>query len=949
MSPTKDLSEAKQALLAKYMRGEQRTPAKQIDTIPRRSETGAAPLSFQQQYLWQQARLMPESLVYTECVTVHLPGPLDVAALEQSYNEIVRRHESWRTSFPLVDGQPVQHVHPPEWVGLPLIDLRHLPEAEREVEATRLMMEEAGSPFNLADGPLQRVMLVRLDDEQHRLCLALHHIIFDCFSLYQVLLPELRSLYEAYLNGGPLTLAELPVQYSDVAVWQRQRMQGSVLDEQLRYWNTQLADAPEPAAFPADRPRPAKPTYQGTMQRVTLAEKLTTGLREMSRREGVTLYSTMLAAFNTLLHRYTGQDDILLRADSAGRNRAEFQHMLGVFINMLVLRTAITDDLRFRDLLRREQQQVLETQSYQDVPFEYLLQQLQRGRTAQQGQPLFPVALTFEPPAVALPSGWFLTHKAASADTPTFDLSLVIEDRGNHLICHFQYNTEMFETATIEGMIAYWHALLESVANDPAQTIGQLMSLATGDVCLCSEEGHGRPQGATTLFLSGGEEHGRPQGATTLFLSGGEEHGRPQGATTPPSPSPVPTMTNVGDGSWGASVVSPYLPVHFQLIKLWEELLGVRPVGIGDNFFFLGGHSLLATRLVARIEQELGKQISLATLFAHPTIESLGRVLLGKEDVQAATPLVAVQSEGTKRPFFYLHGDFKNGAFYCLSLARDLGREQPFYTLEPPSVNGGPFPASVEEMAATDIQYIRTIQPEGPYLIGGFCNGALIAYEMARQLRNQGERVGLALLIDPMVVGDHRRMKRMIQAAGKMLRLNERRQLYWFLWLRHAYKYLLHGYRMIKYPHYRGLQAELNAGQVQVEGSFVAALKSLFELQCEHGVCGGTDGKKRGMVFPDAVFPAFEKLSHDWEGMFLWAAADYRPGSYDGTSTFFFFQDGKRRQKRWQREAEEKDREVEMFVLAGTHESCKNEHLHVLTRQIHWCLDRAEGTSGQDL
>ena len=922
MLPTKDLSEAKQALLAKYMRGEQRTPAKQTDIISRRAETGAAPLSFQQQYVWQLAQVMPDRPVYTECVTIHLPGPLDVPALEKSYNEIVRRHESWRTSFPLVDGQPVQQVHPPEWLTLPLIDLRNLPEAEREAEAARLTVEEAQRPFGLARGPLQRAMLVRREDEQHHLCLALHHIIFDCFSLYHVLLPELRSLYEAYLNGESSPLAELPIQYSDVALWQRQRMQGSVLEEQLQYWKTHLADAPEPATFSADHLRPARPTYRGAIQRVTLAEKLTTGLREMSRREGATLYSTMLAAFNTLLHRYSGQDDVLIRADSAGRNRAEFQHMLGVFINMLVLRTAITDNLSFRDLLRREQQQVLETQSYQDVPFEYLVQVLQAGRMVQQAQqqPLFPVALTFEPPAVALPSGWSLTHVAASADTPTFDLSLVIEDRRDYLICHFQYNTDLFEAITIEGMIAYWQALLESVVNDPAQTVRR-------------------------------------------------DDGRPQGATPPPSLSPVPTMTTAGNSSLQVAV-SPYLPVHFQLVRLWEELLGVRPVGIGDNFFFLGGHSLLATRLVAHIEQDFGKQISLATLFTHPTIESLAKVLLRKEDVQPATPLVTVQAEGTKRPFFYLHGDFKNGAFYCLSLARDLGNDQPFYALEPPAMNGSPFLASVEEMAAMNIEYMRTVQAEGPYLIGGFCNGALIACEMARQLRSQGEPVGLALLIDPMVVGDHRKIKRMIQATGKLLHRSQQSQLYWFLWLRHAYKYLLHGYRMIKYPHYRGLQAELNAEQVQAEGSVVAALKSLFELQCEYGLCG-KNGQKRSamdglrwsvlkqgvlkqaptgnMVFPDAVFPTFEKLSCDWEGMFLWSSADYRPGRYDGTSTFFFFQDGKRRQKQWQREAEAKDREVEMYVLAGTHESCKNEHLHELTRQIRLCLNKAEQNDGQDL
>lgn len=918
MLNTKDLSEAKRALLAKYMRGDLLKPATHTDSITRRTWEGPAPLSFGQQQLWLLAQLMPDTPVYTECVTIHLPGPLNRAILEQSYNEILRRHEAWRTSFPLVDGQPVQRVHLATSISLPLVDLRYLPEAEREAEALRLMAEDAQRPFDIANGPLQRATLVCLDDKQHKLFLTLHHIIFDCFSLYQILLPELRSLYEAFLKGEPSPLPELPIQHSDFAAWQRERMQGAMLAEQLHYWKKQLAGAPALLALPTDHPRPATPSYKGAIQQMTLSESLTGALREISRKEGVTLYTTLLASFNTLLYRYTGQDDILIRADSAGRNRAEFQHMLGVFINMLVLRTAITDDLSFSDLLQREQRNVLEMQTYQDVPFEYLVHELLAERKVQQN-PLFQVALTLEPPAVAHPSGWSLTHMAASAGTPTFDLSLIIEHRPESLICHFQYNTDLFDAVTIVQMAGYWQALLESIVRGPSQTVGQLLLLTP------------------TSFMI--------QDDPPLTSTGKADRRA--------LPTPDTSRHSVEE-----AFAVPYLPVHFQLIKIWEDMLDVRPIGIKDNFFFLGGNSLLAARLVAHMDQVFGKKISLATLFTHPTIESLAKVLPGREDIQPATPLVAVQAQGTKRPFFYLHGDFKSGAFYCLSLARDLGNDQPLYVLEPPAVDGSRFPSSLEEMASMNIQFMRTIQPEGPYLIGGFCNGALIAYEMARQLHRQGEPIDLLLLIDPMSVGDDRWVKRMVNATGNMLHMSQRQQLYWFLWLRHAYKYLLHFYRLVKYPHYRGLQAELNTEQVNAEGSIVAALKSLFELQCGQGVkhervhkqsvSDSKRGKshaallKIGSIFPDPLFPSFEKLSHDWEGLFLWSVADYVPDFYAGKSTFFFFEDGERRRKQWLKLAQAKDKEVGMYVLAGTHDTCKTDYLHDLTGQMRLCLDMAE-------
>src|SRR5438270_945113 len=282
MSNTRELSEAKRALLEKYLRGGYPQATTGADNIPRRIPGKPVPLSFGQQQLWLLDQLIPDTPVYNESVTVHMPGPLDVTALKQSLTEILKRHEAWRTSFPVVDGQPVQVINPAPQFTLPPVDLRQLPEAEREEEALRLATEDAQQPFDLVHGPLPRATLVRLADTDHRLFVTLHHIIFDGVTIYQVFLPELRTLYDAFLAGQPSPLADLPIQYADFAVWQREWLQGNVLADQLAYWKQQLAGAPAILELPTDRPRPSLPTYRGSIQSFGLSKSLSEALRALS-------------------------------------------------------------------------------------------------------------------------------------------------------------------------------------------------------------------------------------------------------------------------------------------------------------------------------------------------------------------------------------------------------------------------------------------------------------------------------------------------------------------------------------------------------------------------------------------------------------------------------------------------------------------------------------------
>ena len=321
MVDTADLMEARRAVLQKYLRGEFAQAPASPRAIPRRPPGSPIPLSFGQEQLWFLTHLAPEVPAYNEAYTVCLPGPLDVAALERSFNEIIRRHEIWRTTFPTVDGQPVQVIHPAPTLRLPVVDLRELPVAGREAEALRRATEEARQPFDLAHGPLLRATLMQLDEADYRLYLTLHHAICDGVSIYNVFLPELATVYQAFARSQPSPLPEPPLQYADFAYWQRERLQGAEHTAHLAYWREQLAGPLPVLQLPTDHTRPAQQSFRGALQRLALSRRLTAALKALSQREGVTLFMTLLAAFATLLYRYTGQEDLLVGTVTGGRKR----------------------------------------------------------------------------------------------------------------------------------------------------------------------------------------------------------------------------------------------------------------------------------------------------------------------------------------------------------------------------------------------------------------------------------------------------------------------------------------------------------------------------------------------------------------------------------------------------------------------------------------------------
>ena len=465
-----DMSDAKRALLQKYLRGGLALSSPESCVIARRPSDEPAPPSFGQEQLWIHAQMVADLLIYNEPVTVRRTGPLDLAALKQSLNEIIRRHEAWRTNFAIQDGQLVQVINPVLDLELPLVDLRGLDESEREAEALRLATQDARRPFDLNQGPLLRAMLARLTDTEHRLYLTLHQIIFDGVSLYSVFLPELATLYEAFVNGQPSPLPEPPIQYADFAHWQRQQAQDEAVSDELAYWRKQLAGAPTALELPTDRPRPAIQTFRGEQLSFRFPQRLSEALKALSRREGTTLFMTLLAAFQTVLHRYTDQDDLLVGTVTTSRKRSEFDELLGFFLNTLVLRTDLSGDPTFRELLGRVRKVTVDALAHGDVPVHRLVKELERERDPGRN-PLFQVMFVLEPPLPAPRPGWDLSQVDVDAGIARVDLYLELDDRPEGLVGRFRYNSDLFDAASITRMLDHLTTLLEGVVANPERAI----------------------------------------------------------------------------------------------------------------------------------------------------------------------------------------------------------------------------------------------------------------------------------------------------------------------------------------------------------------------------------------------------------------------------------------------------------------------------------------------
>ncbi len=1164
------------------------------------------PLSFAQQRLWFLDQLEPGNPLYNVPCAIHLAGELNQPALERSLNEIVRRHEILRTRFTTHNGQPVQVIAPTLSIPLPVTELAQLPPAERRAKAEKLAAEEAKRSFNLGAGPLLRANLLRLAPQEHVLLLNIHHIASDEASR-EIIVRELVALYEAFSQDKPSPLAELKTQYADYAVWQRGWLKNGTLDKEIAYWRERLRGAPAVLELPTDHSRPAVQSFRGANQSLDLDPAVSESLKTLSRREGATLFMTLLAAFQVLLSRYTGQEDIVVGSPFTNRQRSEVEGLIGFFVNTVPLRADLTHDPSFRQLLLRVKESALAAYDHREVPLEKLVEELRPERNLSYN-PLFQVLFAVQNSLSTVEQVAGLTLHLRDVDTGTakFDLTCTVIPKDSGFTTSFEYNTDLFEAASIRRMIDSFHSILEAVARDPERPISQLPLLSqkerhrvllewnatqrdyprekcihqlveaqavaspdatavlhqhnrltyrelnqranqlahflrrsgvgpevpvgvclensleltiallavlkAGGACLAldpaypkerlqlmledsgapvllSREGllpdlasahtericifaageflddesrenpepnvtpanlaymiytsgstgkpkgvmltHGglvnyisaairlyglRPSdrllqfssisfdiaieeifptwaaGATLVLRSGdfslagsdflrwarqqkitvlsvataywhelvhelSESHAALPETLRLFIVGGEKAqiqaleawrkitgGRvrwintygptetsviatayePPASGPLPSPLPIgrpidnvrvhildrnlqpvpvgipgelhiggpgvargylnhpdltvekfvsdpfssdsgarlyktgdlaryledgqiefvgrrdfqvkirgfrvelgeietalgkhpavracivvareegnikrlvayviPAAGSVADAAALRKFLKKQLPeymvpadfvrldefpltpngkvdrkalpapqpgavsesghvaatnfVEMQLVAMWEEILGRKPVGIRDNFFDLGGHSLLAVRLMRRIEHNFKRKLPLTTLFEAPTIEQFAALLQQERWTPSQSSLVPIQPEGDRPPFFCIHG-LGGTVLRFHALAQHMGTDRPFYGVQAQGLEGDrAFHTKVEDMAAFYIKEIRALQPEGPYYLGGYSLGGLIAFEMSRQLQADGQEVGLLALLD---------------------------------------------------------------------------------------------------------------------------------------------------------------------------------------------------------
>jgi surfactin family lipopeptide synthetase A len=1373
------LSDAKAALLQKYLRGELPQAVTNQRGIPPRPPGECVPLSFGQQQVWLLTQMAGDQPVYNECVTIGLTGPLDVPALERSFAEVIRRHEPWRTTFSLIDGEPVQVIHPVPAIRLPVVDLAALPEAEREAEALRLASIDARIIFDLARGPLVRSRLVKLSEAEYRLYLTLHHIIFDGVSIYDVLLPELAALYDAFSAGKSSSLAEPAIQYADYAHWQRQRVQGEYLTRHMAYWRQALGDLPM-LQLPTDHPRPAVQTFRGALHRLSFPRSLSDDLKELSRREGVTLYMTLVAALVTLLHRYTGQDDIVIGTVTGSRERPEIEKLMGFFLNTIALRTDLAGDPTFREVLERVRTATLEVQEHRDVPFELVVRELHPQRNFAQN-PLFQVMFTLEPPLAPLDVPWTMSQLDVDVGTAKFDLSVELDDRADGIIGRFEYSTDLFDADTIARMVGHFEALLRGIVADPGRPISELPLLSDAErrqalitwndtdaryprdrhvhelfedqvartpdaiaavfdgeqiryrvlderanrlarhlqargvgpdalVGLCVERSldmlvallavlkaggayvpldpayprerlafmledarvrilltekrllaklpvhaaevvcldrdaeaiaahagetpvsavtpenlayviytsgsTGKPKGvmiphralvnlllsmrgqlgitaddtllaATSLsFDIAGLElylpllvgarvaivpqevaaHGRrfaalieQSGATMMqatptvwralidagwqgsarlhILCGGEalpqelarqlllagrrltnlygptettiwstlhevtdaerpvplghpiantqvfildRHGLPMPVGVPgelhiggdglargylhrpelteqrfrtarfpeagsarlyatgdlarylpdgaieylgridqqvkvrgfrielgeietllercpgvrqatvivredepgnavlvayvvPDQSPAPTVGDLrhalveqlpaymapsaiimldampvtpngkvdrrmlpAPSSMGSardvSFAPPKTLLQLQLAQIWEEILDVRPIGITDDFFELGGHSLLAARLVDRIADVCGQTLPLASLFAGATIEHLEEALLQRQGDGPFPPVVQVQEGNAKQPFFFLHGDLRDGGVYCIKLARALDPDRPFYAIHPAGTNGRPVPHTLEAIAADHLDALRAVQPEGPYLLGGFCAGGHVAFELARQLQARGERVDALAIIELGIVSPHTRVACvLVERLGNLVGLDAETQARLFLRLRSNF-------------------AEKSPRALARDGvAAIAAIGAAVGRNLTVRLRQFRSGSHQGQPSPSRPIHRARgpqrTTAFELEGRYMWAIMRYAPRRYRGRVALFWARDehvepARDLSKGWK----EIVGEIDVYSTPGTHFSAITTHVEPLSEHLSVWLNSGEET-----
>jgi hypothetical protein len=471
------LSDSRKELLDKLLRG-RTTPGGAPRGIVPRPEQSEAPISYGQQQVWLHSQYSTEVQLYNEPVTVHRYGAFDRIAMEMAFTEIIRRHEAWRTTFGWKGSTLIQRIHPPpDHIEIPFVDLSTLPVGSREESALKTAEADALAPFDLEVGPMYRPKLIRFSDEEHRLYLALHHIIFDGVSLYRIFLPELQALYAEFSQRQPSPLEPLRLQYGDYAVWHRRRVE-EITPAQMPYWRKKLEGVERRDIIRPDHPHGETQSFRGAMETLALDLETTQKLKDLSQRAEVTLFMTLLAAFHALLWAYSGEEDLVTGGTSAGRYRAETENMLGFFLNTIVLRTNLSGNPTFLELIERGKEELIASLDHDGVPFEDVVKELAPQRDGGVN-PFFQVSFSFEPSLAELQPNWRFTQMDIETGAAKFDLHLELDERKEGIIGRFIYSVERFDRTTIQSLLETWRAIVCKVVTDPSLRLSELAATVT--------------------------------------------------------------------------------------------------------------------------------------------------------------------------------------------------------------------------------------------------------------------------------------------------------------------------------------------------------------------------------------------------------------------------------------------------------------------------------------
>ncbi|WP_038436646.1 non-ribosomal peptide synthetase [Pseudomonas brassicacearum] len=669
-------------------------------SIPLANRSGRLPLSFSQQRLWFLDHLdHAAGAAYHLPLALRLKGPLDKVALQATLDRLVARHETLRTRFELVDGEPLQKIAPADYgFQLEQQDLRTIADEERKATLEHIGQINATQLFDLNLGPLMRGHLVQLADEEHVLFMTLHHIVSDGWS-NSVLAREVSVLYTAFSQGQKDPLPPLALQYVDYAAWQRRSLEGPALQAQIDFWHQHLEGAPALLNLPLDRPRPALQSYAGGILKCSFSPALSADLRAFSQAQGTTLFMVLLAGWSVLMSHLSGQDDVVVGTPVANRQRPELEALIGFFANTLALRVRTERDTRVDELLARIKDLTLAAYNQQDLPFEQVVSALQPTRSMSHS-PLFQVMLSLDntPPKPLQLPGLEVQTLQSPHHTTQFDLSLSLIDTGERISGSLQYANDLFDTETVQHIAGLFANVLEHLVADEQQSIGQLL------------------------------------------------------ADTPPL---VRSVNAIAQANVTDDAPAPDLPyeapqgdTEIAIAALWQDLFKQERISRHDDFFSLGGISLMAVQMASRLRKVLGKPIAVRDLFVEPTIAGFARTLDGQARPGAHGNLVPIRRTGSQRPLYLVH-PLGGEVQYARDLAPALDPQVPVYGLAASGLVAGEAPLSdVPAIAARYLTAIRQVQPQGPYRIAGWSAGGLIAYEMARQLQAGGESVEFLGIID---------------------------------------------------------------------------------------------------------------------------------------------------------------------------------------------------------